>query len=107
MTPDLFSYQPSYPAAPGFKERDTSAAAAVKIKPTAQTLRGQCLVMMNNTGHGMTADEVASALNVSILAIRPRFSELSQRGLIQDSGNRRANDSGRNAIVWKLTRNCK
>ena len=48
-----------------------------------------------------TADEVASKLDRSILAIRPRCTELSHFGLAEDTGKRRRNATGRNAIVWR------
>jgi len=34
-------------------------------------------------------------------AVQPRFSELRALGSIVDTGERRQNDSGRNAIVWR------
>ena len=40
-------------------------------------------------------------LGESVLAIRPRFSELRALGQITDTGARRINDSGRSAIVWR------
>jgi predicted ArsR family transcriptional regulator len=50
-----------------------------------------------------TADEVAAALEISVLHARPRISELRALGKVQDSGERRKNDSGHKAIVWKAT----
>lgn len=35
--------------------------------------------------------------------VRPRRVELTARGLVADSGARRATDTGRQAIVWKIT----
>ena len=51
----------------------------------------------------MTSDECARELGIDRLAIRPRFTELSQSGSIQDSGQRRKNSNGKSAIVWKLS----
>ena len=48
------------------------------------------------------ADEAATFLGESVLSIRPRFSELATMGEIEDSGTRRKNASGRNAICWKI-----
>lgn len=93
---DLFNY----PLQPGFKDTDTSKAAAQAMKPTAATLRSQCLRCLAFGDY--TADEVAlDFLRESVLSIRPRFSELKRLGKIEDTGQRRRNASGKSAIVWK------
>lgn len=98
---DLFDYPdyPDYPDSPGFKARETSAQAADEMAECAPTLRSKCLVALERS-MGLTADEVAGRLGVSILAIRPRISELTRLGKVRDSGARRRNDSGKSAIVW-------
>lgn len=93
---DLFSY----PAAPGHRGVDTSIAAADSVGRCALALREQCMARLR-IGPA-TADEVAGYLGASVLAIRPRFTELAQAGLIVDTGERRRNDSGRMAKVWRL-----
>lgn len=105
MSPDLFTYEPPYPATPGFKARETSAAAADSVKPSAATLRAKCLDLLRLPQHqyGRTADEAAAIFNLSVLSIRPRFSELAADGKIEDTGHRRKNESGRSAIVWRAT----
>lgn len=92
---DLFQY----PAEPGAQERDTSQAAADAIAPDAATLRAKALAVVERS-NGLTADEVAGRMGMSILSIRPRLTELSRLGKVRDSGARRANGSGRKAIVW-------
>lgn len=92
---DLFNY----PHAPGAQDRDTSRAAAADIAETAPQLRGRALAIVERS-NGMTADEVAGKLGLSILSIRPRLSELARLGKVRDSGQRRPNASGKNAIVW-------
>jgi hypothetical protein len=99
---DLFTYRDEYPNAPGFRARDTSYDAAEAIAPKANTLRASALLTILHSNGGLTADEVAAQLNQSILAIRPRITELARLGAIKDSGLRRPNQSGRNAIVWKV-----
>jgi predicted ArsR family transcriptional regulator len=84
---------------PGFKARDTSKAAAESARHRAVALRNAVLKTIADSA-GLTADEVAEKLGESILAIRPRVSELGAQFKITDSGYRRRNDSGRNAIVW-------
>lgn len=90
-----------YPRAPGFKKRETAARAALAMVPRALSLRQAALEILR-TGT-FTADEVAAKLDKSILAIRPRLSELAATNQIFDTGARRQNDSGHKAIVWKAT----
>lgn len=98
MTHDLFSY----PHVPGSKTGGTSRESAEAMKPTAATLRGECLNYVKRWASvGSTADECAEYLNQTVLSIRPRFSELRALNLIVDSGVRRANVSGHRAIVWR------
>lgn len=84
------------------RDTDTSRAAAEAISAEAPRLRELVLEQIRNAGraHGLTADEAARRLRRSVLAIRPRVTELSNAGLIRDSGARRSNASGRGAIVW-------
>ena len=93
-----------YPTAPGYKNKDKSGPsrkAALSIKPHALTLRGLCFKAISQMP--MTADEVAAAIGKSILSVRPRIAELSKLGKIEDTGNRRENESGRDATVWRKT----
>jgi len=99
-TAPLLDWQPTYPCQPGTKARDTSGAAGDGIAGHAKQLREQVWAMFKD-GAELTADEAADRLGASILSIRPRFSELVARGLIDDTGRRHKNGSGRNAIVWR------
>lgn len=96
---DLFTYQPSYPAAAGWKTRDTSREAAERVP--AKVLQAKVLAEYQRQ-RWMTADECAEALNIDKLSIRPRVTELSLANKIMDSGLRRKNASGRSAIVWRI-----
>ena len=95
--PDLFSY-PQYP---GWKRTDTSLAAASSVATQARTLRTLVLYALRAYGPS-TADECAELLKADKLSIRPRFSELSNTGHIRDTGQRRKNESGKRAIVWRV-----
>ena len=91
---------PGYPDAPGYKARDTSRAAAEGIAPQAKSLRARifdALKAMADTPEG-----VADRLGEPVMNCRPRFSELSARGLIRDSGRRGPAMGGRRAIVWEM-----
>jgi predicted ArsR family transcriptional regulator len=96
---DLLAWTPRYPAVPGSKAAGTSSEAAEAMKPRAGILRAKVLDCLR-TRCPLTADECAEMLGDSVLAIRPRFSELRALGLVVDTGDRRINDSGRRAIVW-------
>lgn len=92
---------PSYPEAPGFKDQDTSRKAAESVAGVAPKLRRAVLDALRLHPSGMTADETADWLEESILSVRPRFTELLRDGLIDDTGDRRKNASGRSAKVWR------
>jgi len=93
----------NYPNSPGWKARETSHAAAEAIQDKSKTLREACLGQLQTYG-AMTADEIAERLQASILAIRPRISELVCQNKVFDTKARRPNKSGRRAIVWGLSR---
>jgi hypothetical protein len=96
---DLFDRIPPYPTGPGWKEPSTSREAAASVD--ASTLRLAVRGCLDRHG-AMTADECAARLGLSVLTIRPRFSELKARGEIADTGQRRRNASGKRASVWEL-----
>lgn len=91
----------TYPKSPGFKEAETSKQAAESMQSSAPLLRERVLACLAICPK--TPDEVAGYLRVSILSVRPRFTELARLGLITDTGQRRRNDSGRMAKVWRTT----
>ena len=93
---DLFNY----PKSPGYKADGTSKAAAKAITPKALTIRDQVLSLLKR--QDCTPDEAAAILGVSILTVRPRFSELSKMHLIVRTGTTRHNDSGHKADVWSV-----
>lgn len=99
---DLFTYTDySYPQGAGWKSRDTSREAARSTR--APRLRQLCIDQLMLHG-AQTTDECAASLGIDKLSIRPRFSELAAAGRVRDSGERRANGSGKRAIVWALVR---
>lgn len=89
----------SYPVTAGYRQTDTSREAAERTD--AAGLRAKVLQEFRRRG-AMTADECAASLRLSILTVRPRCTELKALGKLADSGTRRPNASGRNAIVWRV-----
>jgi hypothetical protein len=80
-----------------------SAWGAQAIRSTTAILREQVYAEFIAAGEaGMTADEVAARLGRTVLACRPRCSELVAKGRIVPTGARRPNASGMSAAVWRV-----
>ena len=88
-----------YPHTPGAKRTGTSKLAADSMRERAPTLRDRVLSILKL--ESLTADEVAQNLAQSILSIRPRLSELLALGKIVETSERRRNQSGKLATVWR------
>lgn len=94
--------EPIYPDAPGFKVAGPSEQAAKAITGSANKMRAAVLAQIAQYPHGATADEIAKDLNLSVLSVRPRVSELNRNGEIEQTGARRKNESGMTATVWRV-----
>jgi predicted ArsR family transcriptional regulator len=90
-----------YPDAPGFKAGPSEDAARTVIT-VASKLRPIVLTAIAQSPGGATADEIAEQLNLSVLSVRRRVSELNRNGLIVQTGARRRNASGMTATVWRV-----
>lgn len=90
-----------YPHSPGYKEETTAKQAADSMQDRVPTLRTKVIKALRQHGP-MTADETAGVMREAILSIRPRFSELAESGTIKETGQRRINESGRLAKVWRV-----
>jgi predicted ArsR family transcriptional regulator len=91
-----------YPDAPGFKVAGPSKLAAEKMTSTSTKLRAAVLEQFKQNPAGLTADEIARSLNLSVLSVRPRVSELNRLGTIEQTRLRRKNESGMTATVWQI-----
>lgn len=89
-----------YPDSPGFNVEGPSRDAAVSMAGQATLLREQVYAVIAAAPGGLTADEAAKATGQTVLAVRPRCTELQAHLRIKDSGVRRKNESGRKATVW-------
>lgn len=96
---DLLAWAPRYPLTPAATKDDTSREAAEAIRPRSHILRDKVLACLKR--QPLTVHECARLLRETVPAVQPRFSELRAMDLIADSGERRLNDSGRKAIVWR------
>ena len=93
----------TYPYQPGHRGVETSIQAARMLSGALGRLQLLVTAALVSAGtDGLTAHEAAALLRADKSAIQPRLSELRTMGLIRDSGKRRKNASGKNAIVWVL-----
>ncbi|CCD94651.1 hypothetical protein BRAO375_3660045 [Bradyrhizobium sp. ORS 375] len=90
----------NYPKSPGSKGGGASKDAAEQIVTRASKLRSAITALMAN-GYRLTADEIATQLRESVLAIRPRVSELVKTGTLIKLKDRRKNVSGMTAHVLR------
>jgi hypothetical protein len=103
---DLFGLVPEpYLTKPGYKGLPTSREAARAIAPSVRGLRRRVLdCYRTQFPAGMTADEAADKIDISILSVRPRCTELRRMGLLEATPSRRPNESGHAAAVLRATR---
>lgn len=70
------------------------------MKSRHTTLRERAMQMVQQfQPHGLTPDQVAIFLSESVLAVRPRLTELLNAGRVKRSGERRLNRTGKSAHV--------
>jgi hypothetical protein len=105
VTQDVFNFGTSYPALPGHKRGETSAAAAEAMSLRAPGLRQRIArTLADIYPADLTPDEAARQLELTPFAVRPRFTELAAAGLIEKSGERRENPiSGLKASAYRAT----
>jgi predicted ArsR family transcriptional regulator len=91
-----------YPDAPGFKVSGPSQQAAEAMSGIANRVTAEVLAQFALYPGGATADEIAKALNLSVLSVRPRVSELKRTGKIKPTSARCKSQSGMTATVWRI-----
>lgn len=92
-----------HPDAPGAKGPDgTSQKAAAAIQPDVTRLRRLALRTLGQLG-AATVLEAVPVAEVTRESLQPRFSELRAMGLVEATGERRRNPSGKSAAVLRLT----
>lgn len=78
----------------------TAKQAAKEVR--AGTLQSAVLETIRAAGAtGMTIEQISVSTKLSIVSVSPRMKPLRLKGLIRDSGKRRRNSSGYDAIVWE------
>lgn len=92
-----------YPREPRAKGSDgTSQDAAKAIAPCVSYLRRVAMRSLDRLGEATVLEAVAFA-EVARESLQPRFSELRAMGLVEPTGARRRNPSGKRAAVLRLT----
>ncbi|WP_394730728.1 hypothetical protein [Altererythrobacter sp. GH1-8] len=92
-----------YPDMPGAKGPDgTSQDAAEAIAPSVSHLRRVAMRTLERLGEATPLEAVAIS-GVTRESLQPRFSELRALGLVEPTGERRRNPSGKKASVLRLT----
>lgn len=92
---------PSAPAVHG-DGSDTERAAAASVADVTGDLRLRVLGLLRDHPDGLTDDEGGRLMGADRLRFGRRRHELVERGVVVDSGERRATPGGRSAIVWRL-----
>lgn len=99
-----------YPNEPGARRNSTGGTAEGardKVRPVAASYEMACLAYAETAP--ITADEAHARLErelgrrIPLYSVRPRFSQLRAKGLVVDSGDRRAPPGGCKAVVWRVT----
>ena len=80
----------------------TSQDAGEAIKPNVSRLRRMAILARARLGDATPLEAVA-AIGLRRESIQPRFSELRAIGLVEPTGARRRNPSGKFAAVLRLT----
>jgi predicted transcriptional regulator len=100
------SLQEAATAAVSRRHPETShhaAASLTNVGAIARKVFDEIALVFEESGTGLTSDQVEQILGGRHQTISARVNELRERGWITDSGLRRPTRSGRKAIVWKPT----
>jgi hypothetical protein len=87
------------------RKSDPGTAKRAAASVDARTVEGMVLAYLRmhewEFGEGLTTEEIANRTHLPLVTVSPRMRPLTEKGLVADSGLRRKNESGRQAIIWK------
>lgn len=87
----------------GYKAAGPSQEAAVLQDSRTLIIRALVLECLEAARSPLSADEIAEAIEIDFISVRPRVSELHHEGKIRDSGSRRPSRYGRLVTGWELS----
>ena len=104
-TADLFGYFPAPKAHARRSDLDTSVAAAEEVTPHIRELQALVLAFAKSCGRrGFTDVALNEHFETTSSTYRTRRSELVDKGLVEDSGERIAlGGRGRKHALWRVT----
>lgn len=79
---------------------DTAHAAAWSVNVTA--LEQRVILVLRNIGYQGTTEEISEASAMPLQSVTPRMRPMVAKGIVRDTGLRKAGNTGRNRIVWEL-----
>ena len=82
------------------RRTDPETAKAAARKAPAAGLQMRVLDALRRSREGLTSHELAALLGEDLVSVSPRLRPLANKGLVRDSGERRAGPSGTKSIVW-------
>jgi Winged helix DNA-binding domain len=81
---------------------ETSHAAAKSVPVT--NLEAQIIYWLRTHREGATTHELSDFLNLPLVTVSPRMRPMARKGLVVDSGERRAWNGSGKSIVWKAAK---
>lgn len=97
----------TFPHEPGWRDQDTSRAAAALVRPKAPTMLARVLELLEEVGPA-SPEQLHAALSARgeralLTSIRARVCQLHKLGRLVDTGDRALGESGHaKVIVWRL-----
>ena len=88
----------------GYRNTDTSSAAAEEITPKAPKIRASVLECLRASDVPLSTEEIAQRIGVIYASVQPRLSELRNDALVVDSGERGVTQYGKSCILWEAVK---
>ena len=81
-----------------------TARRAARSVQGEQATRMEAMILdaLRDHADGLTSHELAEVTGLSLVSASPRLRPLVNKGLVMDSGVKRAGPSGRGSIVWRV-----
>jgi len=99
---DNFIFKDKYPYKAGHRGHRNSIASANDTDKRLSRLHKKILIELYKHPKGLIGSELADILNVNLLTIRPRTTELKLQGVIIDTEKNKKNYGGKPESIYKL-----